>query len=597
MSFEALARSLNAEINKSSKRPKFIVPCPVVECKGTLTVKDFGDDTPALICTGGCSTEAVASAIKRLQAQPKPPASATASDNEAGGATPHPSPAVPTRTAPRAERKLSTSYAQSVDNSKVEPQDIEAEQAVLGSVFLDNEAFNVAKAVLSVDDFYWKKHRIIFQTMCDITAKGKPIDLRLLIRSLKSENHYDEMGGESYLMELVDCVPTSAHQKHYSEIVRDMSVKRRVASEMTGIVEMARNGVSADALVGELQRRAMMLDVGHASDPMSRSVEFLTLNEMITRSQTRDRNRAVVDGWLNRKEISLWSGKVEAGKTTLLRQLVLSVLRGDPFLGRSCVKSPVLYLMLDADGEALTLSEFTRLGIDPSRDPIQCVFDPSFSGRPRSLIDLRKKMGELQPGLCIIDPLARFMPIKDMNSYEVTYVMATISDLAKEFDCHFAIPHHIPRGRHDDADAGTAGLGSIAVGGSANARFVCTRKTGGIYTLRTSKGKGVGFVPLDDEVVLKRDEATGAIDVEGVYSWKQQAAALEEQAFQAIDRSEEPLTAAALSREIGCQRSIAGAAANSLFRANRVAREGKGKGTSAFKYSRLVQISLANAPA
>jgi hypothetical protein len=479
---------------------------------------------------------------------------------------------------------------------RIPPQNIQAEQSILGAIFLERESLPILKSILTEKDFYRETHRVIFRIMEELYSAGISIDALTVTEKLQRADCLEQIGGPAYLAELADSCISTVVIKDHASIIKAAAVKREVATMANEITGMAYNGVSADALVGEFQRRAMMLDIGNASDPMRRGVEFLNLTEMQKRSQMRDRNRAVVDGWLNRKEISLWSGKVEAGKTTLLRQLVLSVLRGEPFLGRATVKSPVLYLMLDADGEALTLAEFTRLGIDAINDPLECVFDPSFSGRPRSLSDLRKKMGELQPGLCIIDPLARFMPIKDMNSYEVTYVMATISDLAKEFDCHFAIPHHIPRGRHDDADAGTAGLGSIAVGGSANARFVCTKKTGGIYTLRTSKGKGVGFVPLDDEVVLKRDEQTGAIDVEGVYSWKQQAAALEEQAFQAIDRSEEPLTAAALSREIGCQRSIAGAAANSLVRANRVAREGKGKGTSAFRYSRLTQSSLSNGP-
>lgn len=242
-----------------------------------------------------------------------------------------------------------------------------------------------------------------------------------------------------------------------------------------------------------------------------------------------------------------------------------------------------------------------RMGWDPeTEEDLEFFFDPIFAQKPHSLDDFNRYLTERQPALVIIDPLARFIKADDFNAYGMTYVMAIISELAKRNDCHFAIPQHIPRGRHDDADAATAAYGSIAIGGSVNARFVCTSKPGGVYTIRSSKGKGAGFVPLEEETILKRDPETGRISIQGAYSWKDQARALMDRVFALVDGSEdETLSAQDIAGRLGILRSAASSAAQMLYSERkpeyrRIDREGTGQKGKPFRFKRLLQSRLTN---
>ena len=319
-------------------------------------------------------------------------------------------------------------------------------------------------------------------------------------------------------------------------------------------------------------------------DIFAGELQIMTGRQLLER-HAASKNQCVIEGFLSLKEISIWSGKVEAGKTTLLRTAAMCVARGEPFLERTTIKGRVLYVMLDADGIDLTTQEFLRLGYDPDRDPIDWLIDPILAMRQDGFSKFYGALLRLQPTLVIIDPFGRFQEIKDFNAYDATYAMARISELAKQANCHIALPHHIPRGRNDDADAGTAGLGSISIGGGTNARFVCTHKPGDIYTIKTSKGKGASFVPLGEEYTLNRHPDTGWITLGAPYSWKAQAVALKPQVLQVVERSEEPMTASQISKELGLFKSACGLAANMLWEDGEIDRDGTGKRGKKYQYS------------
>ena len=601
MDFDELVAKLSPSESDAAKQTLSGAKCP--KCgTGNLSARYFIKGSPTFHCTSGCDRTEIISRIRSgalRQGIDKVPG---------GGQLPAEThPAIPT------QRKEGRARPTSVESSvlpaapdplrRLPPQNIEAEQGVLGSIFFDNETLTVAKSILQPADFYRETHRIIFQAMCDLTSNGRPIDKITINQLLKSKGFLEQVGGAAYIIELIDMVPTSANVTHYAQIVRDMSVKRTVAGIAHDLSTMAFNGVSADSLVGEFQRRAGSLDTvkrNAVQDIFGAGIQPLTGKDLVRRSKANPGNRAVCDGFLYRKQVSMWAGKVEAGKTTLLRELSMDVIRGDAFLGRACVLGRVTYLMLDADGEDLTFEEFQKMGWNPEEeDNLEFIFDPIFAQKPRALDQFHQYLIDRQPSLVVIDPLARFIKADDFNAYGMTYVMAIISEMAKSTDCHFAVPQHIPRGRNDDADAATAAFGSIAIGGSVNARFVCTHKPGNIYTLKTSRGKGAGFVPLEDELILTRDE-NGRITAAGAYSWRDQAKALMGQVLQFVESAEDPMTAQEIGQRLGLTRSAAMAAAQMLYAEKhpenrRIDREGIGKSGSAFKFKRLTQSDLYKA--
>lgn len=116
------------------------------------------------------------------------------------------------------------------------PHNIEAEQAVIGAIFLEPEAFSGASELLLPEDFYRASHQRIYETMMKLSDKGEPIDLVTVTTSLSNAKTLDEVGGVSYLTDLAGSVPTAANISYYSKIVEEKSVLRRLIRTATDIV-------------------------------------------------------------------------------------------------------------------------------------------------------------------------------------------------------------------------------------------------------------------------------------------------------------------------------------------------------------------------
>ena len=121
-------------------------------------------------------------------------------------------------------------------NDRTPPHNIEAEQAVIGAIFLEPEAFSTASELLQSDDFYRAGHQRIFQAMVTLSDKGEPIDLVTVTTLLSSNQVLDEVGGVSYLRDLASSVPTAANISHYSKIVEEKALLRRLIRTATDIV-------------------------------------------------------------------------------------------------------------------------------------------------------------------------------------------------------------------------------------------------------------------------------------------------------------------------------------------------------------------------
>jgi replicative DNA helicase len=109
---------------------------------------------------------------------------------------------------------------------KLPPQNIEAEQSVLGCLMLDKNAVVRVADVLRPGDFYRQIHNTIFDAMFDLYEKGEPIDLLSLTNRLEDLGKLEEIGGPAYLTDLVNRVPTAAHVLHYAKIVHHKKVLR-----------------------------------------------------------------------------------------------------------------------------------------------------------------------------------------------------------------------------------------------------------------------------------------------------------------------------------------------------------------------------------
>jgi len=121
---------------------------------------------------------------------------------------------------------------------RVPPQNIEAEQSVIGAILLENDVLPVVMEYLTPDDFYKDAHRKIYSAMLELFEKNEPIDLITLTEQLRRREELEVVGGASYLSSIVSLVPTSANVRYHAKIVKEKSILRSLISTSTEIIRM-----------------------------------------------------------------------------------------------------------------------------------------------------------------------------------------------------------------------------------------------------------------------------------------------------------------------------------------------------------------------
>ncbi|UOQ83778.1 replicative DNA helicase [Gracilibacillus salinarum] len=138
------------------------------------------------------------------------------------------------------------------------PHNIEAEQAVIGAIFLDPDAISSASEVLMPEDFYRASHQLIFRAMMQLADKGEPIDIVTATTLLANNQQLDDVGGVSYLSDLANAVPTAANIGYYCRIVEEKSLLRRLIRTATDIVtDTYSKEDSVDEVLNESEKRIL----------------------------------------------------------------------------------------------------------------------------------------------------------------------------------------------------------------------------------------------------------------------------------------------------------------------------------------------------
>lgn len=136
---------------------------------------------------------------------------------------------------------------------RVPPQNMEAEQAVLGAILLDSEALGTVMERIGSEDFYRVSHQHIFEAIVSLSEVNEPVDLITLTARLQDRKQLEEIGGVSYLTQLANAVPTAANVDYYSQIVEEKAMLRRLIRAATQIVS---NGYASSEDVGEMINEA-----------------------------------------------------------------------------------------------------------------------------------------------------------------------------------------------------------------------------------------------------------------------------------------------------------------------------------------------------
>lgn len=139
---------------------------------------------------------------------------------------------------------------------KLPPQDLDSEKSVLGSLMLSKNSIIKVADNLNAADFYTPAHQKIYDIIIELFSKNEPIDILTVTNKLKHKDQLAEVGGSSYLSELINFVPSAAHIEHYSNIVRQKKVLRDLLSTSAEITDdVFENPESGESLLDKIEQR------------------------------------------------------------------------------------------------------------------------------------------------------------------------------------------------------------------------------------------------------------------------------------------------------------------------------------------------------
>jgi replicative DNA helicase len=218
---------------------------------------------------------------------------------------------------------------------KLPPQNLEAEQSVLGSILLENSAINRVLEILSATDFYSEAHRKIFNVISDLSEKNEPVDLITLSSALKDKNVLDSVGGTTYLASLVDNVPTAANAANYAKIVKEKAILRGLITSATEIIDSCfETGSDVDDILDkaehnifEISENKVRQDYFSIRDIVKdsfRSIEDLySRQQLITGVPTGFEKIDDLTAGLQKSELIIIAGRPSMGKTAFALNIAL----------------------------------------------------------------------------------------------------------------------------------------------------------------------------------------------------------------------------------------------------------------------------------
>ena len=213
---------------------------------------------------------------------------------------------------------------------RLPPQNVEAEQSVLGAVLLDNQAMAKAMELIVEENFYRTAHRKIYRAMLELSDTGEVIDQITLTERLKAQGELEAVGGAAYLAELVQIVPSSANIRYHSKIVRDKALLRELLHTSTEVLTRGYEGTAPiDELLDFAERSVFSIAQGkldRAFSPINAIIkESLDLVDKL--SKRKEHVTGVPTGFYDLDDITaglqpsdlvVIAGRPSMGKTSLV---------------------------------------------------------------------------------------------------------------------------------------------------------------------------------------------------------------------------------------------------------------------------------------
>jgi len=257
----------------------------------------------------------------------------------------------------------------STEALKLPPYSLEAEQAVLGGLMIDNSTWDQVSDVVAEADFYRQDHRLIFSAIFSLAEENNPYDVVTLSEWLDSRNELNNVGGLSYLGSLAKNTPTAANIKAYAKIVRERSVMRQLIRVSTDIAESAYNpdGRTSAELLDQAESKVFEIAEkgGRAEGGYEKIQDLLVkaVDRIDTLYQSDTAYTGIPTGFddfdnltsgLQKSDLVIIAGRPSMGKTSFVMNLVENAAIKH--------KQPVAVFSMEMPGDQLVMRMMASLG-------------------------------------------------------------------------------------------------------------------------------------------------------------------------------------------------------------------------------------------
>ncbi|HGD2024507.1 TPA: replicative DNA helicase [Streptococcus agalactiae] len=348
-----------------------------------------------------------------------------------------------------------------MDELKVLPHDIQAEQSVLGSIFIKPEKMIEVAEYLKPNDFYRPAHKILFKAMVSLADRGEAIDIVTIKSTLESTDELGMVGGISYISEIVNAVPTSSHAEHYAKIVAKKAQLRSIIDNLSDSIGNAYDeDMDIDEIIAKAERS--LIEVSQASNKSSFRPIHDVLLENHSKIEERSNNTSQITGietgfydfdklitGLHEDQLIVLAARPAMGKTALALNIAQNVAtksnKAVAVFSLEMGAESLVERMLSAEGTIinhhirtgnLTVNEWQRLIYAQGQLAEAPIFIDDTAGV--KITDIRARARRLSQetdglGLIVIDYLQLIQGSRsDNRQQEVSEISRQLKIIAKE---------------------------------------------------------------------------------------------------------------------------------------------------------------------
>ncbi len=362
-------------------------------------------------------------------------------------------------------------------DTRIPPQDLEAERSVLGSVMIEKSAMSEIADSLAPEDFYDRKNGTIYEAIFSLFERREPIDMLTVSSELRDRKMFDQVGGQTYLVDIINSVPTSAHVVHYAKMVKEKKILRDLISASGSIVQSAMGySEDIDMLLDDIEQKVFSVTNKSVSRNFTHIAKEIPLAyERLERiSSGEDGMRGVPTGFINldnllsglqKSDLIILGARPSFGKTSLALDIgrYVATRHGKPvgIFSLEMSKDQVVDRIIASESRL----DLWRLRAGKIKSETECEAIQAALGRlaeapiyiddtpTPNILEIRRMARRLQAerkdlGLLIVDYLQLIQPRKGMDNpvQQITEISRGLKAIARELSIPVIALSQLSRG-------------------------------------------------------------------------------------------------------------------------------------------------------